>query len=168
MRTLLIHTTALLLLGGAVGCDVGRDTGTTRRPATVTFETGTVQIETETDTFHVDVEIAERGDQRSLGLMEREHLPEDAGMIFLYPDVKHPDEGFYMFRTRIALDIAFMDEDGQIVAIQEMEPCTSSNPNLCHVYSAGVPFTAALEVNRGYFEQRGIGTGDRIIFERSD
>lgn len=168
MRTLMVHAAALLLLTGAVACDTSGNAGESRRAAVVTFETGEVLIETETDTFQLDVEIAERNEQRGLGLMERDHLPEDSGMIFLYPDPQGPDEGFYMFRTRIALDIAFMDEDGRIVAIQQMEPCQSSNPQLCRVYTPGVAYTAALEVNRGYFERRDIDLGDRVVFERAE
>ncbi len=166
MRKMLLHATALLLLTAAAACDATGGNAEPRRGAAIVFETGEVRIETEADTVHLAVEIAESGAQRAQGLMEREQLAEDAGMIFLYPGQQGPDNGFYMFRTRIPLDIAFMDEDGRIVAIRQMLPCESPNPQLCRVYTPGVPYNSALEVNLGYFERHGIGLGDRIVFER--
>ena len=62
-----------------------------------------------------------------------------------------------MFNTLIPLDIAFIGEDGTIGNIVPMEPCTSPYPQWCPGYTAGVPFRTALEVNRGYFAERGIG-----------
>lgn len=165
MRKTMVLATPLLLLVGLAACD-GGDTDTVRRGPAVEFDTGTVRIETEADTFDLTVEIAEQGNQRAHGLMERDHLPADAGMIFLYPRPQSPDNGFYMFRTRIPLDIAFMDEDGEIVAIRQMLPCESPNPRLCTVYAPGVPYSSALEVNLGYFERHGIDLGDRVVFER--
>lgn len=134
----------------------------------VDFDTAAVRIETDSDTFDLTVEVAEDSEQWTYGLMERPSLPEDAGMIFLYPRLRGPEEGFYMYRTLIPLDIAFIDEEGLIVAVKGMEPCANSNPRVCRTYDPGVSYVSALEVNRYYFERNGIGVGDRVVLLRAD
>jgi hypothetical protein len=60
-------------------------------------------------------------------------------------------------------DIAFLDDAGRIVAIRHMAPCSSRVAVWCERYEPGVPYSAALEVNRGFFEAREVGTGDRVV-----
>jgi uncharacterized protein len=133
---------------------------------TTAFDYGTVTIESALDTFVVFVEIAESDEQRRLGLMRRSSLATDSGMVFLFPREQAADDVFWMYQTQIPLSIAFVDGDGRIGSIVDMEPCPSPYPQYCPYYPAGVPFLWALEVNRGYFAQRGIGVGDRIVLER--
>jgi uncharacterized protein len=132
----------------------------------VVFDTAQARIITATDTFSLRIDVAEREDQRAYGLMERTQLPEDAGMVFLYQQEQPAEAGFWMWRTRIPLDIAFFDGDGAIVTIRSMEPCSHADPRGCPTYPPGVPYHGALEVNRGYFAARGITTGDRIVVVR--
>lgn len=132
----------------------------------VAFDTGVVRIETATDTVELTVEIAETAQQRSYGLMERPSLAADAGMIFLYAAEQDAAAGFWMYRTLIPLDIAFLDADGRVVALRVMEPCPYADARGCPTYPPGVQYWAALEVNRGYFSQRGIGIGDRAVLTR--
>lgn len=147
------------------GCD--RDEPVSELPElTTALETGTARITTATDTFVVRVEIAETDPQRQLGLMRRDSLAPDSGMIFLF-DREQPAEGvFWMYQTYIPLSIAFIGADGRIGSIRDMEPCPSPYPQYCPNYAAGVPYRSALEVNRGYFAERGIGVGDQVILER--
>jgi uncharacterized protein len=154
-----------LIVWFAVACGPGdaMPQDVSRQSPIVPLDTGTVWIETPTDTFRVSVEIAATPDQQRTGLMERRSLPEDEGMLFVYSEPQPHTAGFYMFRTRIPLDIAFIDAAGYIVAIRQMEPCTSPVSALCERYEPGVPYSAALEVNRGYFEARGVGVGDRVV-----
>jgi uncharacterized membrane protein (UPF0127 family) len=132
----------------------------------MSFETGIARIETESDTFVVNVQIAESDDQRRVGLMRRESLAADSGMIFVFPREQPADGVFWMFQTLVPLSIAFLDADGRIGSIRDMEPCPSPYPQYCPNYEARVPFTAALEVNRGYFDRQGIGVGDRVVLVR--
>lgn len=127
-----------------------------------------VRILTASDTFHLSVEIAETLEQQRIGLMERRSLPADEGMLFMYTQPQPGTAPFFMFRTRIPLDIAFLDAAGRIVAVRQMEPCTSPVATWCEQYAPGVPYTAALEVNQGYFEARGIGVGDRMTGPDND
>ena len=97
--------------------------------------------------------------------MERRTLAEDAGMLFVYPDTQPANAGFWMHRTRIPLDIAFVDDSGVIRAIRGMEPCTTELADGCPTYEPGTPYRAALEANRGFFAQHGIRVGDRVLLQ---
>lgn len=132
-------------------------------PAAVSFDTATLMFITSTDTIPMTAEVAARADQRAYGLMDRDELGAGDGMIFLYDEAQSGDTGFWMYRTRIPLDIAYFDGAGRIVAIQQMMPCTSLDPARCTGYAAGVPFFGAVEANRGYFVRNGIGVGDRVV-----
>lgn len=158
---------ALLLLPLLLACS-DSDSGpvVTRDNPVVPLDTGTVFIESGGDSFQLSVEIAETPNQRQIGLMERQEMPEEEGMIFLHYEESDGSAGFWMFRTRIPLDIAYLDRDGTIVSIREMEPCASQYITGCPTYAAGAPFWGALEVNAGYFASRGIGVGDRVTLRR--
>ena len=167
LRDALRTATALLLLPLLVACG-DSDSGpvVSRNNPVVPVDTGTVFIESGGDSFQLSVEIAETPNQRQIGLMERRQMPEDEGMIFLHYEESDASAGFWMFRTRIPLDIAYLDRDGTIVSIREMEPCSSQYITGCPTYAAGAPFWGALEVNAGYFASRGIGVGDRVTLRR--
>ncbi len=153
---------AFLLVCVGTGCGEEAEVRTPPEPI-VTFDTAAVRIQTATDTLTMTAEIAETDDQRAYGLMERSALPADRGMLFVYPEAQDSTAGFWMYRTLIPLDIAFLDEDGRILDIQSMRPCESPNPRVCPLYSPGVPFHGALEANQGFFAEHGIAPGDRVI-----
>jgi uncharacterized protein len=159
---------ALLVLAAAVGaCErSANDAPYEALPSIFQFDSARVRIETAADTHHVRVEVAEREDQRARGLMERLSLDDDAGMVFLYPDMQPGSAGFWMYRTRIPLDIAFFDGAGRIVSIRQMEPCATPDPGRCPSYAPGAAYLGALEVNRGWLARHGVGVGDRIVVER--
>ena len=100
------------------------------------------------------IEIPKTSAQFNLGLMFRENLDSDSGMLFIFDEVG--EKSFHMRHTTIPLDIAFISEEGVIESIKELEPLRSSP-----VYSdADVMF--ALEVNRGWFEENNVKVGDKI------
>jgi uncharacterized protein len=166
VRLLAVGGSLVGWLAVAACCSAGEMPGeVTRQAPIVPLDTGTVLVMTGTDTFRVSVEVARTHEQQSIGLMERSSLGADEGMLFVYDEPRPPDASFYMFRTRIPLDIAFVDEASRIVAIRGMEPCTSPVARACPQYSPGVPYSAALEVNRGYFQARGVSAGDRVVLD---
>lgn len=110
----------------------------------------------------LQVEVARSIRERSRGLMERDRLDEGAGMLFLYRHPQPSRNGFWMYRTRIPLDIAFIDEAGRIAEIHSMTPCTAAAPGDCPVTRPDVPYRAALEVNAGAFEAMGVKAGDCV------
>jgi uncharacterized membrane protein (UPF0127 family) len=100
-----------------------------------------------------------------MGLMERRSLAPDAGMVFLFDSTQPKDGGFWMYRTRIPLDIAYIDSAGIIGSIVAMEPCTAILTDGCPTYPAGVPYRATLEVGRGFFREHRLGVGDRVVLD---
>ena len=90
-----------------------------------------------------------------LGLMFRESLDIDKGMLFIFEEVGH--HSFHMKNTRIPLDIAFVKEDGTIESIKELKPYSS-----LPVYSDG-EVLFAIEANRGWFTENNVEVGDEIV-----
>jgi uncharacterized protein len=99
-------------------------------------------------------EVASTEAQRSTGLMHRRMLPEDRGMLFVFPEVAL--HGMWMMNTFVPLSVAFVDRDGVIINIEDMEPHTKNT------HSAARAAKYALETNQGWFRKRGIKAGDKI------
>ena len=156
MHSRLVALSLAVLVVGACG---GRDDGGAL-PApspSPTFRHGSAIIETDDGAVLVNVEVADRPELQSLGLMYRESLPEDSGMVFLFFD--ETSTGFWMKNTLIPLSIAFFARDGEILEILDMEPCESEE---CPTYAPGVSYRGALEVNQGAFQSWGVEIGDKI------
>jgi len=100
------------------------------------------------------VEVAYTQQARAHGLMFKPMLPENAGMLFIFPQSAY--YGMWMRNTMIPLSVAFIDEKGIILNIADMEPYT-----LVAHYSAG-PVKYALEVNRGWFAHKKIQAGEYV------
>jgi len=112
----------------------------------------------------LQVEIADEAEERNRGLMGRDYLPPNEGMLFLYAGAVR--NGFWMRNTLIPLDIAFLDDDGRILEIQHMEPCPPAASE-CPTTQPAEAYRAALEVNAGTFEALGIRQGDCVTWEGS-
>lgn len=104
----------------------------------------------------VTAEIADTPALRERGLMGREYLEEDHGMLFVYPDEQ--PRSFWMRNTPIALDIAFLDGNGIIINIETMEPHDDEST------LSAAPAMYALEMEAGWFEAHGVAAGDRVAF----
>ena len=91
------------------------------------------------------------------GLMFRESLDTDSGMLFVFDNIAQ--QSFHMTETKIPLDIAFIREDGVIESIKELEP---NNP--IPIYSEGA-IELAIEVNRGWFAENNVEVGDILDVE---
>ena len=89
--------------------------------------------------------------------MFRETLPEDQGMLFVFPYERVLS--FWMRNTYIPLDIAFINSAGEIIDIQRMEPIDESKH-----YVSNAPALYALEVNGGWFERHQIEVGATVTF----
>ncbi|RDB42824.1 DUF192 domain-containing protein [Halomonas sp. DQ26W] len=132
-------------------------------PTTV-LERQPVRIEAGGEVFRLDAEMARTSSERRTGLMDRDSLAPGTGMLFLYDRIQPPQSGFWMYRTRIPLDIAFIDAQGRIATIHTMVPCPSDTPRKCPVTQAGASYQAALEVNAGYFAEHGIEEGACVVW----
>ena len=101
------------------------------------------------------IEIPQTPGEFKTGLMFRESLDTDSGMLFVFDRVAQ--QSFHMSHTTIPLDIAFIDEEGCIESIKELTPLRREP-----VYSNS-PVLYALEVNRGWFAENEVKVGDQII-----
>jgi uncharacterized membrane protein (UPF0127 family) len=141
----------LLLAAVLSTCTNGVGSSVETGPAVVTFVGGNP---TRSQIF---VQVADSSEEREKGLMGVTELPADSGMAFVWDE---PTTGtFWMKNTLIPLSIAFVDPDGRIVTIRDMQPCATDDA--CPTYRATVPYMLAIEVNAGFFDRNGIEVGDR-------
>lgn len=128
----------------------------------VTFPRGTVSIATGQRKVAVRVEIAETDAQRARGLMFRQSLPPNAGMLFLFQSATRST--FWMKDTHIPLSIAFADRRGRILKIMNMAPC---HADPCPIYDPKLAYRRALEVNQGAFRRWRVKVGSRMTLRRA-
>ena len=105
--------------------------------------------------YNMTVEIAATPFARACGLSLREYLPANHGMLFIDRDDRIHE--FWMKNTSIPLEIAYLDSNGQILEIFQMDP---GNPE--RRYRSSVPLRYALETHQGWFASKGITVGDRV------
>lgn len=104
----------------------------------------------------LQVEVADTPARQARGLMFRRELAENKGMIFVYSTPQQAS--FYMRDTYIPLSIAFIDRAGVILEIRDMEPLDETS-----VRSRSDAVLYAIEANQGWFAERGIGPGTRVL-----
>lgn len=105
----------------------------------------------------VSVELAITSEEKAKGLMHREYLAEDRGMLFIFEDEKAPS--FWMKNTLIPLDMVFINSDNKIVDILVAEPC-KKDP--CKTYTPKADAKYVLEVNAGFSERHNVKIGDEV------
>lgn len=106
----------------------------------------------------IRAEIARDPGEMARGLMYRHSLGRDRGMLFVYETPRILS--FWMKNTRIPLDIAFLDDGGRILQIEEMRPYDELSRTVSRE-----PARYALEMNQGWFVRNGVAAGDRIFFK---
>ena len=125
------------------------------------FERGVVRITQEGREAVLPVEIARTPEARAQGLMGRERLGANAGMLFVYEgDARR---FFWMKNTRIPLSLAFIDESGEVLEIIHLQPHEPGKriPS----YRSRNEVRRVLEVNQGWFLRNGFGLGARVLLE---
>lgn len=109
------------------------------------------------------LEVADTGEERARGLMNRPSLPPDRGMLFVW-EVESV-RGFWMLNTLIPLDILFIDGQLTVVDIQTMVPEPEVPASELTIYQSAGPAQYALEVNAGAAERCGIAVSDTVTLE---
>ena len=109
----------------------------------------------------VRVEVKIRGEDIMRGMMFREKLDPDRGMMFLHkPPGKY---AYWMYQVKIPLDIIWMDEQGNIVEISpNTPPCPQASASLCPVYGGSQKAQVVLELAAGMAAKYGLATGMRV------
>ena len=100
-------------------------------------------------------EVADDPSERASGLMFRDALAPDAGMVFVYPRPK--PLSFWMRNTCVPLSIAYIDTEGRIVSIADMTPLDESG------VPSGAAALYALEMEQGWFARKGVSVGARVV-----
>lgn len=127
-------------------------------PAPLVLDTGVVTVATKTGEQRFKVEVALKDHERQRGLMYRDHLDDDAGMVFIFE--REESLRFWMKNTWIPLDMFFINDDLEIVGIIEnAEPLTLNGRGVDE------PSRFVLELKGGSAAARGIAVGQRIGFE---
>jgi uncharacterized protein len=113
------------------------------------------------DGYRIAVELATTASQREYGLMNRISMPEDRGMLFVYPvEIK---QAMWMKNMLLELDVIFIAESGQIVSLlYDIPPCKSEP---CPVYKPTENARYMLEVNAGFVAKRHLTTGQSVIID---
>jgi uncharacterized membrane protein (UPF0127 family) len=105
--------------------------------------------------FHrIEAEVAASDQNRQVGLMNRKAMPQQRGMLFVF--TQNNTHCMWMRNTLIPLSVAFIDDEGYIINIEDMQPQTEDN------HCARQPARYALEMNLGWFAQRGIKPGVKL------
>ena len=102
----------------------------------------------------LSAEVAYTQKKRTRGRMHRKSVAKNSGMLFVFPETSH--HSMWLVTTTIPLSIAFLDESGTILNIDDMLPCTQTK------HSAANAAKYALEMNLGWFKARKIKTGQYV------
>ena len=102
--------------------------------------------------YRIEAEVAHTAQARQVGLMMRKTMAPQRGMVFVFEhDATHC---MWMKNTFLPLSVAFVDAQGKVINIEDMQPQTEDN------HCASAPARFALEMNLGWFRERGIKAGD--------
>jgi uncharacterized membrane protein (UPF0127 family) len=104
------------------------------------------------------VEIADSSEKQQLGLMFRDSMPRDHGMLFIFPN--EAMRSFWMKNTRIPLDIIYFDQELRLVSVaKDARPCRTQQ---CPRYRSAGPAKFVLELNAGLADELGLDAGDTL------
>lgn len=122
--------------------------------ATAHAQTPMPRMELTAGFYRIEAEVAANQKNRMQGLMHRRSMPPNEGMIFVF--TQEDRHCMWMRNTFLPLSVAFLDSEGRILNIEDMEPQTEDN------HCASAPARFALEMNKGWFAGKGIKPGQRI------
>ena len=105
--------------------------------------------------FRIDAEVAASEDLRMHGLMYRKTMPSNAGMVFIFETSQQ--YCMWMKNTLLPLSVAFIDEAGKILNVEDMQPQTEDS------HCAVRPARFALEMNKGWFKDKNFKAGTKIV-----
>jgi len=104
--------------------------------------------------YRIDAEVAADQQNRMVGLMHRKSMPQHQGMLFVFP--QQNTHCMWMRNTLLPLSVAFLDDNGVVINVEDMQPQTEDS------HCARRPARFALEMNLGWFRERGIKSGSKI------
>jgi len=104
--------------------------------------------------YLIDTQVAATPEQREIGLMFRQQMPQGEGMLFVFE--RPGEQCFWMKNTDLPLTAAFVADDGTIVNLEDMKPQTTNS------HCSAKPVRFVLEMNQGWFVKKGIKAGAKL------
>ncbi len=134
---------------------------TTESPDTIPFrQDGTLDFWFEGESVvHLAIEIADNDSTRERGLMQRDHLPDNGAMLFVFE--REEPQGFWMGNTQMALDLVFVAADSQVVHVAKY-----TRPLSEKIIPSERPAKYVVEVPAGFADTYGINEDFRISWEQ--
>jgi uncharacterized membrane protein (UPF0127 family) len=154
IRKTLLAIAAIVVIVGALGFYLGMPQSSADQAMRLPVDPAPLVAETAAGERSFTIEIADDTSERSAGLMFRESMDDDHGMLFVFPETR--DLAFWMKNTPMPLDLIFIGEDGGVRAVLPGEPFSEAE------ISPGEPARFVLELKRGTAEKAGIKDGDTI------
>ena len=111
-------------------------------------------VQLQSGMYLIQAEVASNFSTRMVGMMMRREMAANEGMLFLFPE--REKQCMWMKNTLLPLSVAFMDEKGVILNIEDMKPQTEDS----HCSTGVAPY--ALEMSLGWFKKKGIKAGSKI------
>ena len=157
MRTFLvagavIGAIAAVIFGFMV---VERPFAASSRALTLPVDPERLIAETRSGEKSFSIEIADDPEERGAGLMFREDMDDDHGMLFIFE--RQQEVGFWMKNTPMPLDLLFVGQDGRVKAIKRGEPFSEAP------ISPAEPVRFVLELKAGTSAREGIANGDKLV-----
>jgi len=144
------HSSGIAGLAG----DSAQGKASTAVPTAAGPPTAMLTVEEDPPGVQLNVQIAANETDREVGLMYRQTLSDDAGMLFLFP--APTTLGFWMKNTYVPLDIAFLDDLGRVMQIVHGKPLDET------VLAPSSAYTSVLEVAGGWFQRHNLGVGATV------
>ena len=117
-------------------------------------QTNLPRIKLQLGMYHIDTQLAQTPEQRSIGLMYRAEMPTHEGMLFVFEQAS--TQCFWMKNTLLPLTAAFVADDGTIVNLADMKPQTTDS------HCSTKPVRFVLEMHQGWFAKKGFKAGTRL------
>ena len=154
IRKTLLAIVAIIVVVAALGFYLGMPQSSADQAMRLPVDPAPLVAETAGGERSFTIEIADDDSERSAGLMFRESMDDDHGMLFVFPETK--EAGFWMKNTPMPLDLIFIGEDGRVRAILPGEPFSEA------VISPVEPVRFVLELKQGTADKAGIRDGDLL------
>ena len=154
IRNILLAIAAVVVIVGALGFYLGAPQLSADQAMRLPVDPVPLVAETAGGQRSFTIEIADDQSERSAGLMFRQSMDDDHGMLFVFPETQ--EVGFWMKNTPMPLDLIFIGPDGKIRGILPGEPLSEA------LISPGKPVRFVLELKRGTAEKAGIKDGDLV------
>ena len=161
------HFLLLLALVLVVGCSSNKEHTPPSEPVesnvNIPFRSdGTLTFSRDGEILRtVAIEIAEDDSSKNRGLMQRDGLPDDSGMLFLFPT--EAEQGFWMGNTRIALDFVWIRSSGEVHSMTKY-----IQPMRTETVPSNGPVQYVLELEAGYLDSMGLIEGDMAEWTRHE